>query len=42
MKMNINGGEYKALLGVWQLLRRQAVGCGSLEMAMEAGPWQLP
>jgi FkbM family methyltransferase len=33
IKMDIEGGEYEALLGARQLLRRQAIGCIFLEMA---------
>ena len=33
MKMDIEGGEYEALLGAQELLRRRAIGCIFLEMA---------
>jgi FkbM family methyltransferase len=33
MKMDIEGGEYEALLGARQLLQKQAIGCVFLEMA---------
>jgi FkbM family methyltransferase len=33
IKMDIEGGEYEALLGARQLLQRQAIGCIFLEMA---------
>lgn len=33
IKMDIEGGEYEALLGARQLLQRQAIGCIFIEMA---------